>query len=389
MSKRYDQVDALRGLALMGILFVNSIGMAYGMQSLHLGHFFNGQGAGEQAAMFLVAFLFEGKFYPIFSFLFGASFALQASSMRALGPAVMKERFTARLAWLRNAGALHALFLFFGDILFTYAIACLMLRSTLLQKVSGLLESIKTVAMFLALALVVLLLFEFAMDTQELQQDMLRDSVEAFRLAGQGNWLEMAFERLKGFVAVQFSSLLVLPMYMALFMLGSLAVRLGWLTRPLQHRAMWKKVLAVGLVAGIPLNLWCANATVDIAMNPLGRASWHGFAMWISLPGGWLLAAAYVAAFVLFCQRPPKGMQAMGRMALSNYLLQSLLGMLLLQSPFLALGPGLLRPELLAYCVLVIVLQWWWSRSWLARHKHGPIEAHWRRHTRGSGKIEG
>lgn len=383
MSRRYDQVDALRGLALMGILFVNSINMAYGMQSLHIGHFFNGQGAGEQAAMFLVAFLFEGKFYPIFAFLFGASFALMARNAR------MKERLSARLIWLRNAGMLHAIFLFFGDILFTYAIAALMLRNTLLQKVSDLLESFKTVGMYLALALAVMLLFELLAGSREFQEEMLRDSVEAFRLVGNGSWLEMAYSRLRGFTMTQFSSLFGLPEFFSLFILGSLAVRLGWLTRPMRHRAMWRKVLAVGLVVGVPANLWFAYATVDQALDPLNREMWHGVAMWSWFLTGPLLAAAYVAAFVLFCQRPPNGMQAMGRMALSNYLAQSLVGMLVLQSPFLALGPGLLRHELLVYCLLVIALQWWWSQAWLARHTQGPIEAHWRRYTLGSGKIEG
>jgi uncharacterized protein len=389
VNQRYDQVDALRGLAVMGILFVNTLGQAYGSQALHLGYFFNGQGLGEQASMFLVAALFEGKFYPIFAFLFGASFALQARGARRLGIHEARSRFTRRLAWLLAAGVLHAAFLFYGDILFTYALAGLLLRDALLKSASEQLGILRTVAMFMAGVMVISLVLNFAFNDRDILDEMARDSAAAFALVGQGAWHEMVLSRLKSFALVQFSSLLYLPMFFGYFLLGSLAVRLGWLTRPHRHRTMWQKVLWIGLVIGLPLNLYFAGASVSIALNPLEREAWQSLASWSFEISGSLLAAAYVAAFLLYCRRPPQGMQAMGRMALTNYLMQSLIAMLVFQSPFLALGPGLLRPYLLAYCLAVIALQWWWSKAWLAYRYHGPLEALWRRFTRSGDGYRG
>jgi uncharacterized protein len=390
VKKRYDQVDALRGLALMGILGVNTVTIAYGRQSVHLGQFFNGQGAGEQISMFFVAAFLEGKFYPIFAFLFGASFALQADSMRrdGIGLQDAHARMSRRMVALLAIGLLHGVLLYFGDILFSYAMAGLFLRDMLTKKSSAHIASLKRAAIYLAVLYLISLGMLIPEEHGKLQE-ALNESAEAFRLVGQGSWRDMTWSRIKDFGENQFGAFISLPLFYAYFLLGRLAVRQGWLTRPQRHRRQWRTVMWIGLGIGLPACLFNALATVDLALAPLEREVWHGFAAWLAMVLAPLLAGAYVAAFMLFWQRPPKAMQAMGKMALTNYLAQSVIGVALLQSPFLALGPGLSRPVLLLYCVLMIALQLWWSRAWLARYKQGPVEAIWRRYTHGDGKIEG
>ena len=116
---RIDSLDALRGFALLGILVVNIQLFASGAGNLGLQP--EGTGPLDQAVRFLVALAFEGKFYLLFSFLFGYSFTFQAQSAER-DSADFPARMRRRLAMLWIVGALHAVLVFYGDILATYAV---------------------------------------------------------------------------------------------------------------------------------------------------------------------------------------------------------------------------------------------------------------------------
>jgi uncharacterized protein len=137
----------------------------------------------------------------------------------------------------------------------------------------------------------------------------------------------------------------------------------------LGDRRRLKRVLWAGLAIGLP-------AGITYAFTPdLGQASWP------SLVGTVPLAIAYGAAFVLAWPRARGVLRvfvAPGRMALTNYLSQSLIGIAL----FYGIGFGLagrLQPWAI-YCVAVAIfaLQAWASAAWLARHDQGPAERAWR-----------
>src|SRR5438045_9621336 len=119
-SERIDVVDVLRGLAILGILIGNMQWFSgYGMmpealQSESFTPF-------SKAVQFLVHFFIEGKFYSIFSFLFGFGFALQIARAEERGD-TRASVFKRRLAWLFVIGALHATLLWAGDILSVYAV---------------------------------------------------------------------------------------------------------------------------------------------------------------------------------------------------------------------------------------------------------------------------
>ena len=117
---RLAQVDALRGFALFGILVVN-IGVfaspfyANGITDPTF------SGAWDVAVRWLVAWLFETKFYLLFSFLFGYSFTLQMSAAER-GGAAFGPRFLRRLVGLALLGLAHAVLFYQGDILLTYCL---------------------------------------------------------------------------------------------------------------------------------------------------------------------------------------------------------------------------------------------------------------------------
>src|SRR6478735_8532483 len=119
-SERIDVVDVLRGLAILGILIGNMQWFSgYGMvpESLQAESFT----PFSKAVQFLVHFFIEGKFYSIFSFLFGFGFALQIARAEDRGD-TNASLFKRRLVWLLVIGLLHAYLLWAGDILSIYAL---------------------------------------------------------------------------------------------------------------------------------------------------------------------------------------------------------------------------------------------------------------------------
>ncbi|WP_323959867.1 DUF418 domain-containing protein [Arthrobacter sp. JZ12] len=125
---RSSEIDALRSFALAGILFVN---IWYFADPYALGGAIspNHSSAADLLTRFTVAALFEAKFYLLFSFLFGYSFVLQERAAIAIGQSPV-PRARRRLLGLLLLGLLHGVFLFFGDILLTYALMGLILLAT-------------------------------------------------------------------------------------------------------------------------------------------------------------------------------------------------------------------------------------------------------------------
>ena len=120
VSARLPAIDALRGIALFGILVVNLAAFHSGV-SMAIGG-----GVADSATNAVILWLFTGKFILIFSFLFGWGVHTQAARE------AFRARYLRRLLGLFLIGAVHGAFFFFGDILTTYAILGLfMLRPVL------------------------------------------------------------------------------------------------------------------------------------------------------------------------------------------------------------------------------------------------------------------
>jgi uncharacterized protein len=139
------------------------------------------------------------------------------------------------------------------------------------------------------------------------------------------------------------------------------------------RRLQWR-VLLVGLVVGLP-------ASVVYAWTPgLGQASWP------SLVGTVPLGLAYAAAFALAWPHAKGWLGAFvapGRMALTNYLTHSVLGVLVFYGIGFGLTGRLSIAATYAYATCLFAAQVLFSRWWLSRHAQGPMEALWRRWTYG------
>ena len=381
---RLLQLDVLRGVALFGILLVNIWGYAWGTLSLRYGTLPAPAPWLDQAAIFVVAALAEFKFYPIFAFLFGAGFALHTRSLRQqLGswPAA-QAAYKRRLRWLLLIGVLHGLLVWSGDVLSSYALAGMLI----LPLASGRPGRIRNLVWLLAggFLLFMCLLYPLgpAGDAAATAQ-ALHEFAGRYAIYTQGSALSIAALRARDYGMQMLFVIVMLPHIIIFFLLGMLSVRLGWLTQPARHRHVWKRVCAVGLGIGLPFNLLAATAILWQTADPY-QTTFNTMLLELLLyAGGPLLAAGYVAALMLagppLMARLASWLAPVGRMALSNYLLQSLLGTFLLQGWGMGWGAVLRPVEMLALAGVIAAGQLALSRCWLAYFRQGPVEALWRR----------
>ncbi|MFB7476927.1 DUF418 domain-containing protein [Kitasatospora sp. NPDC056184] len=368
---RLADVDALRGFALFGILTVNIT---------YLASAFHGTGVDEPGfgspldtgVRAVVALLFEAKFFLLFSFLFGYSFTLQLDSAERRG-ARFTPRFLRRLAGLFVLGGLHAVLLFPGDILTTYATLGLILLA--LHRIRPR-TAVRTAVVLLTVTSAAYLLLAPALrgaadrDPAAAAADAQR-ATEALR-GGLGSVVGAHLDQLPSvaFLLVFFQA----PAALAAFLLGLAAGRHRALSDLSRHDRTLRRLQAVGF----PLGLLGAGVYTWSALGHPGAAA-QVFALGVDVITAPLLAAAY-AATVLRLARGRHGRRLVavlappGRMTLTNYLTQSLVCVLV----FTGVGAGLVGrvapAGVAAIGVALFAAQAVCCRWWLARHPYGPVE---------------
>ena len=386
-AARLVRIDVLRGCAVFGILLINVWGFVHGYTSYRYGVADAATDWTDQAVVFFAASFAEQKFYPIFAFLFGAGFALR---WRERPQAWFSAEYRNRLRWLLRCGVLHGTLLWLGDILTGYALA----GRWLLANASGRLRSLMPKLRMVLIVNLIVLAVIAALEMMTLPVDeMVGEALVAREVYTLGGWSDIALARLRDYTVNLFSLLFFLPRIVLLFLLGVVAVRLGWLIRPLRHRAAWLCVLQWGMGIGIPINLWWGYVSMRSMSDPYNLPAGSSVASALIEVGGPILAAGYIAAVILAPQaligRLAPWLAPVGRMALTNYLMQSLLLMVLLQGFGLGLGAQLSRVGLLQLCVGIMLFQLLLSRWWLAGKRQGPMEAIWRRYTEQSAHADG
>lgn len=393
---RHISIDAVRGFAVLGILLMNIVGMglpafAYISPTYYGGH--EGPNLWAWAINFVVA---DGKMRGLFTMLFGASMMLIAERAEGQtpGPAGVHYR---RVAWLFVFGMLHAYLLFFGDILVTYALAGA--AAFLMRKWNPkLLIGIGAVVL---IALVAKGLFE----NEHLR--LLREAAEApgASEAAKKAWGEASFivsppaslgvEEIKGyrgsfFDAVQaraFMAFLLQTVFLlsetlweaiAQMMIGVGLYRLGFFTLGWSNRA-YGTMVGIGYLIGVPFSAWCAWTIVQTGFEPLQLGK---YAYLAAIPRP-LIALAHASALLLLVRSGALAwlvnrLAAAGRMALTNYLMTSIITAFV----FCGFGFGLFG-QLQRWQLYIVVAGVWalillWSLPWMKRFQYGPFEWLWR-----------
>lgn len=387
-DERIDALDILRGFALFGVLTVNLSFWFRTTPNRYRLTPFPFPALADKIADTLLPVLFETRFLGLFSFLFGAGLAMQLE--RAERSRARPFRFLLRrLAVLFGLGVAHIVLLWSGDILHIYAlVGALLLLPLLRRKPKTLWIVSASVLAFPALANFIARMVRLArgrsvnMIVDPAELEAVRAQIEeSVRVYGQGSWLEIARLRLIDYgrfaPTIGYSAV----MAFAMGLLGIRAWKSGVLQRPSEHAAKLRRAVSVGLIIG-----WGFSA----AQLALENMILPELPLWIWKSSRGLYPAAmvvstlaYGAAILLLLERPRARallahLAPVGRMALSNYLLQSVICSLI----FFGFGFGLFNRVGTAAGMLIaaaiFAAQIGLSRLWLKRFQFGPVEWLWR-----------
>jgi uncharacterized protein len=366
-AARVHDVDALRGFALLGIFLVNITFMASG----YPGNLVTDPAYSstfDDLVRGLSSVFVDMKFYLLFSFLFGYSFTLQMTAAARVG-AAFAPRMLRRIAGLFVLGVLHIVLLYGGDILTTYAVVCLVLFW--MRDVRDR-TAIRVAAIVYAFVLLSALVSGLFLDSSA----FLPSGAEALANAEQatealrGGWSDVIGEHLSGLtlLVVQSASLQG-PTALAMFLLGMVAGRRQLFARVLGDEPVLRRIQLIGFPVGIAGGL----------LYTLGGGNGDTLAVTASVATAPLLTAAYVATLLRVMHHPrTAGVRAAlapaGRVALTNYLAQSLVGLLVFTGIGLGAAGSLSPLATLGLAVLVFLVQLVVSAAWLRRHRYGPAE---------------
>lgn len=416
-GNRIESLDVLRGGAILGILLINIVGFGISTGGNFSTKLFSDLSSSNFFAYAAVYTLFEGKMRAMFCMLFGAGILLFSINKKSVDPKRVTALFYIRMAWLVLFGLLHAhVLLWTGDVLFFYG---------LFGMIVFLMRNMKARYMVMAVPFVTIIWFvagtlfyrdvrekrfafneavkvqqagkQLSVDQQlsidewnEVEKSMLPNENEAQASAAnmRGNYASVAGEvRPKAFKAETNYLLVEMGDNIALMLLGMALLKWGFFTGKWTSR-QYRLVMFIGYALSLPVaayELWyMANYTSSIPsiiqhmeqtpipwktlLYPVQRICMvlaHCAALML------LIRAGYLAAIL-------KRLQAVGQMALSNYIMQTVLCSLF----FFGYGLGYynkLEIHQLYYVVAVIlVLQLICSQLWLKYFKFGPMELLWR-----------
>src|SRR6218665_250194 len=387
-------MDVLRGIAILGIFIANLNGFSW--------YFPNPENTGpwllpeqDHTMAFMHHMFIEGKFYSIFSLLFGWGIALQLKRAAAKGadavPLVKR-----RLKWMLLFGAVH-LMIWPGDIVFFYALlGFVLLRLRKLSDraliITGSLLILSPIALYAAKSQWPVLnwpagiLFETGGKIQGAMTGVNLNTDQEF--AGylkNAGWGDSFKANIPGFFFRYGYLFFVsrIPKVLGIFLIGYALGRSGFYSKIREHKKTLYTIIAAGIVIGLPANYMLARYMSYHAgdywqLNRTGLYQTIAYAFGVAP-----LALAYVATLMLLFQRKTaaKAMAVfapVGKMAFSNYLLQTIIGSIV----FLGAGFGYMGEVGPIYYtifgMLVFIVQILLSHWWLRYFNYGPVEYLWR-----------
>ncbi len=387
-SDRIVSLDVLRGVGVLGILVMNiqafaMIGAAY-MNPTAAGA---NQMTGVNLWVWYLSHVFaDQKFMTIFSMLFGAGIIVMTSRRESTGRKATGLHYR-RMGWLLLLGMLHAYLLWYGDILVTYAICGMVaylfrkLPPRLLLALGLLLVAVASAA-FLSSGFSMPVWREGAV--AELRDDSwtpLPKAVEQELADYRGGWLDQMGHRVPAAIAFQTFVFLIWTGWRAggMMLIGMALYKLGVFSAT-RSRAFYLGLVAVGAFVGIPAIIYGVHrnfaAHWDIKYSLFLGGQYN---YWASI----LVALGWVGLVMLACRAAVVGaltrcLGAVGRMALTNYLLQTLI----CTSIFYGHGLGLFGSFNRVQQILTVVAVWAvalvLSPLWLRFFRFGPFEWLWR-----------
>lgn len=392
LTERADILDVLRGFALLGVLLDNIIGFSgWGFMLQSTRESLSTWPADGILGLFELAFI-KGKFYSLFSLLFGIGFSIILIRNQQKGINPLKV-FYRRLFILLLIGAGHLFFLWEGDILFLYAFIGLLLP--LFRKCSDRSLLIWAVALILSPVLIDLIkvltnfrtgafLERIAINIDN-ENGIIGDSYREYLYKERSGWQEWRNWQQSGFFW-RYSYIIEsnrIPKVLGMFLLGFYAGRKMIYANLENYVTIFKKMRKWGFIIGIPASLAVAYFEIDNKNVPNVRGLLDTFFYAISVVP---LSLAYVSAICLYWVKKRgntkwKLLAPIGRMALTNYLMQTILCVAIFYGVGLGLGGNIGPSVFFPIALGIYLLQILYSSLWLRYFNYGPFEWIWRQLT--------
>jgi uncharacterized protein len=379
-------IDVLRGFALLGILLLNIQGFA-----MPAAAYFNptayGDLTGANRWVWVLSHVFaDQKFMTIFSLLFGAGIILLTTRLEERGQSAWRIHYR-RNFWLLVFGLVHAYLFWSGDILVLYALCAAVVfwfrrLSPRWLIVGGLLSLAVPPAMvwfggatmeYWPPEVYVEMLADWQPDARAIQEELA-----AYR----GGWLAQMEARIPQSLEYHTYALLFWGFWRAsgLMLLGMALYKWGVVTAKRSPRYYGVMVI-VGLIVGLSAAAYGVQQNFahnwDMAFSRFGPG--FQFNYWGSL----LVSSGYIGLVMLWVQwgglaKVQTALAAVGRMALSNYLLHTLIVTTIFYGHGLGLFGSVDRSGQVIIVLVIWLCQLLWSPIWLHYFRFGPAEWLWR-----------
>jgi uncharacterized protein len=400
--QRYTSLDAIRGVAVMGILAMNIAAFA-----LPISAYFNPAAGGTPSPADLATWAFnfvliDSKMRGMFSMLFGASTLLVMERAAAGGRSAAKSHY-ARMVWLFVFGLIHFYLIWPGDILTLYAVCGLLLFFFRNLSVKALLwwagGFFLISQLYLLSGWAMFALYEAGRLPSDAQAGIAEAMTDLAREMGPANARyaeELAIYRgdAAAIYGERFGHLADMPLVQILqFSWESMALMLIGM-------ALFKTRMLTGDWAAARYRKWALRCFV-LAIPPLVALVWYqvsagfsvasvfGASFALSMPFDFVLTVGWAALIMLAIQTRltpalVARLAATGQMAFTNYLVTSIVMTLIFYGYGLGLFGHVSRLGLYVFCIGMWGAMLLWSQPWLARHPYGPLEWLWRSLSRGA-----
>lgn len=387
-SERIELLDILRGMALFGILAANIRGFA-GPAAAYFAPAKYWLAFQDRLAQAFIDTFIQGKFINIFAFLFGLGFAVQFD--RAITRAgSFALTYARRLGILLLFGLIHGLLIWWGDILLAYALIGFVLLA--FRKRRDKTIAIWAIACLLFPLLLITMAYlaaQFGNGPGGFPEATPAELANATKIMANGSWWEIQQQRASEVIQYNYS---FFPFFsvqvLGLFLAGVYAWRKRFFMPAPESLPRYRRIALWSIALGASWNV-IVTSIRWIAEPPMMPTEFRELLLWtVATFATPLLSLGYVCTVVVLVHDPAwhrrlRVFAPLGRTALTNYLLQSIIGTLIFYNYGLGFfgqaGPAILLPlTIVIYAMQVLASRWW-----LERYRFGPVEWLWRKMTYG------
>ena len=390
VSERIIVIDILRGFAVLGIFVMNSMSFAFPEMAYMNPNAFGGDDLLNHCVYAVLHVFADQKFMSLFSILFGASVIILTQNLQQKGQKVARFYYT-RNVWLAIFGLLHMVFIWHGDVLFVYALCSLVLFFFKKMPQGG----------QLVLGLVIFYLFPAVASFigGVVVSNMPENEIAALEAVFHPSQAEIIREityysdiRLfqSGYDydynedSIAFGILGIAMLIDAfcrsfgMMLIGMAIYKMGILTG--ERSDYFYKRMLIGLPIGFSLVILGLVLKYWVEWDAVKSMFFCSLFNLFATP---FIVSGYIALIVIWSRSKMKksiqqGLASIGRMALTNYIGQSLIGASIFYGYGLGLYGSINRIQLLLIVMLVWLCQFWFSVFWLRYFRYGPLEWVWR-----------